>query len=129
MAATSACELIGGDACLKKQASNLPCGDATPRPSPNQTLCPPSYAEAKKTPSTLTLSDTGARLMRVNEGFKPNPYNDSAGNCTVGIGHLIHFGKCNGDATERPYAGGLTESAGIDLFKNTKSVTKMFDPS
>lgn len=114
---TTACEMLGGDACIKAQASNLPCGNAGTRP------CPSGYNESKKQPSELSLSASGVKLMRINEGFKTNVYNDNAGNCTVGVGHLIHSGKCNGDQTERPFLSGISESAAEEIFRTDSKKT------
>lgn len=41
-----------------------------------------------------TLDRAGLDLIRHEEGVRREPYNDSAGHCTVGVGHLIHRGYC-----------------------------------
>jgi lysozyme len=43
-----------------------------------------------------SLSDEGARFIGRFEGFRANLYNDAAGHCTIGYGHLVHLGACNG---------------------------------
>jgi len=45
---------------------------------------------------TRSVSDKGLRLIERFEGLELHPYNDSAGHCTVGIGHLLHHGNCDG---------------------------------
>jgi lysozyme len=43
-----------------------------------------------------TLSGHGAQFIGRFEGFRGNLYNDAAGHCTIGYGHLVHLGRCNG---------------------------------
>lgn len=40
----------------------------------------------------MRLSPAGLHLIASFEGFVPVPYADSAGNATVGYGHLLHVG-------------------------------------
>lgn len=40
------------------------------------------------------VDDAGLEWIRREEGVRRVPYNDSAGHCTVGVGHLIHRGGC-----------------------------------
>jgi GH24 family phage-related lysozyme (muramidase) len=42
------------------------------------------------------LSKRGAALIAEFEGMRERLYNDPAGHCTIGIGHLVHRGRCNG---------------------------------
>lgn len=42
------------------------------------------------------LSHQGAQFIEHFEGFRADLYDDAAGNCTIGIGHLVHMGRCNG---------------------------------
>jgi lysozyme len=42
------------------------------------------------------LSKTGVRLIAGFEGFRSDLYNDAAGHCTIGYGHLVHHGSCDG---------------------------------
>jgi lysozyme len=44
--------------------------------------------------SRLSLSDRGLSFIERHEGFVGHVYNDSAGNCTIGYGHLLHGGPC-----------------------------------
>lgn len=43
-----------------------------------------------------SVSDVGLRLIEMFEGLSLDPYNDPVGHCTVGYGHLLHHGNCNG---------------------------------
>lgn len=41
------------------------------------------------------VSRRGVRFIAQFEGFPSSqPYNDPVGHCTVGYGHLLHFGNC-----------------------------------
>jgi GH24 family phage-related lysozyme (muramidase) len=44
--------------------------------------------------ANLSLSIPGAALLTRHEGVRYTPYNDPY-NCTVGVGHLIHYGPCS----------------------------------
>lgn len=72
--------------------------------------------------STLQLSNDGFNFIKRHEGLPMRNglaymYNDSAGHCTIGIGHLIHLGNCDGSASEESYKNGITEAQAYDLFK------------
>lgn len=43
----------------------------------------------------MKVSARGLAFIEAEEGFRPEPYNDSRGNATQGIGHLLHFGPVN----------------------------------
>jgi GH24 family phage-related lysozyme (muramidase) len=43
-----------------------------------------------------SVSDVGLRLIEIFEGLSLTPYNDPVGHCTVGFGHLLHHGNCDG---------------------------------
>ncbi|HVI43989.1 MAG TPA: glucosaminidase domain-containing protein [Chitinophaga sp.] len=64
-----------------------------------------------------TVSTAGVDLIKRLEGFRAQKYNDQAGHCTIGYGTLLHKGNCNGDASEQPYAGGITEQRATQLLQ------------
>ena len=41
----------------------------------------------------MKLSQDGLAFVAKWEGFRTNPYNDAAGNATIGYGHLLHRGR------------------------------------
>jgi lysozyme len=43
----------------------------------------------------MRTSARGRALIKHFEGVIPHAYNDPAGHCTVGVGHLIHHGPCS----------------------------------
>lgn len=62
------------------------------------------------------LSDEGAAFIGRFEGFRAELYNDPAGHCTIGYGHLVHQGACNGSEPAR-FKKGLTQKQALKLLK------------
>lgn len=56
-----------------------------------------------------------AQLLR--EGLRLNLYNDPVGHCTIGIGHLVHLGPCDGRESEAPFTTGFTQEQAYELFR------------
>jgi lysozyme len=65
----------------------------------------------------MTTSEKGVAFIKRHEGFVPHLYNDLAGHCTVGYGHLVHLGPIDGRAEEQPYAKGITEPHADELLR------------
>lgn len=66
--------------------------------------------------ATQSISDKGIALIKRFEGFRSNLYDDPAGHCTIGYGHLVHKGKCNGsEPTE--FKSGISEARATELFR------------
>lgn len=66
------------------------------------------------TPPTRTawsLSPAGAQFIARFEGVRTTLYNDPHGNCTIGCGHLVHVGHCNGSEPTELLAGITQERA------------------
>lgn len=59
---------------------------------------PTTTANNTNTPANananLSLSTNGVRDLQTNEGLRRNYYNDTANNCTYGVGSLAHMGPC-----------------------------------
>jgi GH24 family phage-related lysozyme (muramidase) len=66
-------------------------------------------------PGLFSLSDEGFAFLKGHEGCRLALYNDSAGHCTIGFGHLVHHGKCNGNEPEN-FKSGISEDDASDLF-------------
>jgi lysozyme len=62
------------------------------------------------------LSDAGAQFIGHFEGFRANLYNDAAGNCTIGYGHLVHSGPCNGSEPAE-FKRGLSQQEAEELLR------------
>jgi lysozyme len=61
-----------------------------------------------------SISAQGTRFIAQFEGFDPKLVNDDAGHCTIGFGHLIHLGPCNGSEPAE-FKRGITEERGLEL--------------
>jgi RHS repeat-associated protein len=63
-----------------------------------------------------TVSTLGLKFITAEEGLKTHLYPDSANNCTVGVGHLVHLGPCNGtDPSEKPFLHGISRQQALDM--------------
>lgn len=67
----------------------------------------------------MNVSDQGLRFIAdcegaVKRGDRHVLYNDPVGHCTIGYGHLVHLGNCNGSEPEE-FKRGLTEDEAIAL--------------
>lgn len=67
----------------------------------------------------VNVSDQGLRFIAdcegaVKRGDRHVLYNDPVGHCTIGYGHLVHLGNCNGSEPEE-FKRGLTEDEAIAL--------------
>jgi lysozyme len=60
------------------------------------------------------LHPKGLRLTKASEGWVPKLYNDAAGYCTVGYGHLVYRNRCDG-VNPKEFLGGIDEEAGTRL--------------
>jgi lysozyme len=71
-----------------------------------------------------TLSATGAQFIAGFEGFSPRLYNDPGGHCTIGYGHLVHLGRCNGNEPA-DFKREITRVQGLDLLRqDTKAAER-----
>ena len=61
-----------------------------------------------------TLSKRGAAFIAHFEGVYTHLYNDPAGHCTIGVGHLVHHGPCNGGEPD-PFRRGLSRAQALKL--------------
>jgi lysozyme len=64
----------------------------------------------------MKLSKAGLAALSVEEGLVLHPYNDSAGNATIGVGHLIHLGPVT--AADQARYRGFTRAQAIALLAN-----------
>jgi GH24 family phage-related lysozyme (muramidase) len=60
-------------------------------------------------------SDDIKDSLKTSEGFEAKPYNDSAGHCTIGYGHLLHKGACTDEDFEN-HKDGWTEDYANKVF-------------
>lgn len=58
----------------------------------------------------MVIDAAGEAFIRLQEGCENHLYDDSGGNCTCGVGHLVHLGPTGSNlVAEEPYVNGLTE--------------------
>lgn len=62
------------------------------------------------------LSDAGVRFIAGFEGFRGSLYNDAAGHCTIGYGHLVHLNNCDGSEPAH-FRAGLSQNEALALLK------------
>lgn len=65
------------------------------------------------------MSDSGLARIRQREAFMARPYDDGAGNATVGYGHLIRKGE--------NYSAGITQAEADTLFR--QDVERVVNPA
>lgn len=64
----------------------------------------------------MRLSNKGAKFIGSFEGFSAKLYNDPAGHCTIGYGHLVHLGNCTGNEPTE-FKKGITKRRGAELLR------------
>ena len=62
------------------------------------------------------ISRKGFLFVLHYEGFTDRLINDGGGHCTIGYGHLVHIGECNGDPSEQPWKWGITRDDALKLY-------------
>ena len=77
------------------------------------------FKRAGEPPGGLTLSHRGEDFIVEFEGFSSKLYNDQAGHCTIGVGHLVHLGNCK--KTEGGLENGITRAKAIALMRKDAS--------
>jgi lysozyme len=68
-----------------------------------------------------TLSDEGVEFIARLEGFRSKLYNDPAGHCTIGYGHLVHQGPCNG-SEPAAFRTGISRHQAAELLRSDAAV-------
>ncbi|WP_370698804.1 glycoside hydrolase family protein [Fibrella musci] len=68
--------------------------------------------------NNLSVSSAGVDFVKQFEGFSSSLYNDPAGHCTIGYGHLVHRGNCNGSESAE-FRAGITEARGTELLRDS----------
>lgn len=63
----------------------------------------------------MNLSAKGAAFIGAFEGFRAQCYDDAAGNCTIGYGHLIHAGRTT--AADRARWGTISRDRAAELLQ------------
>jgi lysozyme len=61
-----------------------------------------------------TLSPAGVQFIARFEGFRGALYDDAAGHCTIGFGHLVHHGRTNGTEPAE-FRKGISKERALEL--------------
>ena len=69
---------------------------------------------ARKRTRKRKLSKNGAQFIATFEGFRSDLYDDPAGHCTIGCGHLVHHGRCDGSEPAE-FRRGITRERALEL--------------
>jgi lysozyme len=69
-----------------------------------------------ESPAPTALSPAGAKFIARFEGFRSALYNDAAGHCTIGFGHLVHHGPTN-DSEPKEFTAGITRDRALELLQ------------
>jgi lysozyme len=85
-------------------------------PQPTPTTRPRAPAPKKPLPKPTALSPAGAKFIAKFEGFRAKMYNDAAGHCTIGFGHLVHRGPINGKEAPE-FVAGITRARALELLQ------------
>ena len=78
------------------------------------TVAPPWTGMPPTAGVKLTASTAGIDMIAGFETYSPEPYEDAAGDCRIGYGHLVHLGPCDG-SEEQQYPDGITEAKAKEL--------------
>lgn len=79
-----------------------------------------SLPRAMQTPERITshqVSQQAIDFIKSFEAFRANLYNDPAGHCSIGYGHLVHRENCDGRASESDFTGGVTEARATEMLR------------
>jgi len=68
----------------------------------------------------LALSKAGVRLIAGFEGFRSDLYDDAVGHCTIGYGHLVHQGPCDGSEAKE-FRQGITRERALAILNEDAS--------
>ena len=93
------------------------------QPSPQQPSPPLSQQPVPSTPASggKDISDEGLDFITRHEGLKTELYDDPANHCTIGVGHLVHKGPCNG-SEKAEFRDGLTQEEARQLLRSDANV-------
>ncbi|MEM3169949.1 MAG: lysozyme [Candidatus Nitrosotenuis sp.] len=64
----------------------------------------------------MRISEQGLTFIASFEGLRTRLYNDPAGHCTIGVGHLVHLGPCNG-SEPLEFRRGISEARALELLR------------
>lgn len=82
-----------------------------------QCVTDPSWY-SERDPKGLSVSPDAIDFIKDWEDFQPKLYDsDGAGVCTIGYGHAVHAGKCDGRDSEKDFLDGITKDEAEKLLR------------
>lgn len=73
----------------------------------------------------MSFGSEGLSPLQDFEKFEAKLYDtDGGGHCTVGWGHLVHKGTCDGRENEQTFSKGVTKDGANDLLKQDTGVAE-----
>lgn len=84
------------------------------------------FRQGDATPFTVSrlafdISRKGVDFIARWEGLEKNLYNDAAGHCTIGYGHLVHMGNCSGNEPAN-FQAGITQHEALAILRQDAQV-------
>lgn len=76
-----------------------------------------AYLDTQPEPGQQTISDEALAFITHHEGVRLELYEDAANHCTIGVGHLVHLGPCNGQPSESKFQNGISMAEAQSLLK------------
>lgn len=70
------------------------------------------------------LNSLSSELIKHFEGWSAVPYNDSAGYCTVGYGHLLALKRCS-QMDLGPYKSGISKEQGLKILEKDTELARI----
>ena len=99
------------------QALDTAINDPEPAAPTEDEPSPPATPTTEPGDGEQSLSDAGVAFIAGFEGFRGELYNDAAGHCTIGYGHLVHHGAIDGSEPDE-FKRGITEARARELLRD-----------
>lgn len=74
---------------------------------------------------SMRTSAAGTTALRLRENVVPNYYNDSANNCTFGVGTLAHLGPCTAEELTRTVTTAMIDGQLAGRLRNAESTVRL----
>ncbi len=91
--------------------------DDSKMPLPGIWLDENSSVGAPKDVKWRSIGPKGLSLTKSSESFRSHLYDDPAGYCTIGFGHLVKRAQCSGDEPDH-FKDGLSDLEGTELLRS-----------
>lgn len=107
--------MVGCSSIRAERESTSSPDSEPPSYAPRAFLEPVSRAGLPPGVKPRPVSKKGLELTAQSEGWRSRRYNDPAGYCTIGYGHLLKRAPCDGSGPEVPFLSGITKQQGLEM--------------